>query len=262
MIEILFIAKILTSIIFVVALSVIAENVSPKVAGILSGFPLGTAIALFFIGIENGKDFAANSAIYTLSGFSASLVLVYFYYKISSLITTRHNVLVSSIIAIIAFSLVAKTLSLFSLGLVGGFIISVGSIIYFSLKFRIIENTVVVKKIRFTQWVLLIRALVAAAIVLFITGIAKLVGSNVAGILSAFPITLFPFLVIIHLTYGKEQVHTIIKHYPSGLGALITYVISVSYTYPLFGVVNGTLLSFLFAIIYLVLFFIFTKIRR
>lgn len=58
----LLLAKIATAIIAVVGLSLVAERVSPRVAGILSGYPLGTAIALFFIGIELGEPFAAASA--------------------------------------------------------------------------------------------------------------------------------------------------------------------------------------------------------
>lgn len=251
--EIIFIAKIFVSIFAVLTLSVIAENVSPKIAGILSGYPLGTAIALFFIGIENGANFAANSAIYTLSGFSASVVFVYFYYK-ASLIASSFNVYWPAFVAAVAFLLAAGVLSQFSLGLIGGFITSVTAIGYFSNKFKSIENTQMIGKVKLTHWVLLIRALAAAAIVLVITGLAKLFGSSVAGVLSAFPITLFPFLIIIHLTYGKEYAHTIIKNYPFGLGSLITYVISVSFTYPWHGVAVGTVLSFILATLYLLLF--------
>ena len=32
----------------------VAERVSPRVAGLLSGYPLGAAIALFFMGLEIG----------------------------------------------------------------------------------------------------------------------------------------------------------------------------------------------------------------
>ena len=83
MFELVFISKIVVSIIAVVGLSFVAEHVSPKVAGILSGYPLGTAIALFYIGLENGEQFAASSAVFTIAGFSASLVLVYVYYRVS-----------------------------------------------------------------------------------------------------------------------------------------------------------------------------------
>lgn len=258
MAELIFISKIVVSILAVVGLSLVAEHVSPRVAGVLSGYPLGTAIALFYIGLENGTEFAAQGAIYTLAGFSASLVLVAFYYKASSVIN-RYNALLSSIAAILAFFLAAGILSQFTLGLMESFLISLAAIVFFGFQFRKIENVLVTKKVQFTRWVLLFRALAAASIVILITGLAKIIGPNWAGMLSAFPITLFPFLLIIHLTYGKEQVHTIIKNYPFGLGALLTYAISVSFTYPAFGIAIGTCLSFLFATIYLILFAIVSK---
>ena len=258
MMGVLLLSKILVSIIAVVGLSLIAEHVSPRVAGVLSGYPLGTAIALFFIGIENGEDFAAKGAIYTLAGFSASLVLVYCYYKISSTIE-RNVVLISSVLSVLAFTLAAGLLSTFSLGVIDSFVISVVAIVFFAYQFRNIENVIVEKKVKLTRWILLIRAFSAASIVLLITGLAKIVGPNWAGILSAFPITLFPFLLIIHLTYGKEQVFTIIKHFPFGLGALITYAISVSFTYPVYGTGMGTFISFFFATVYLVLLTVVSK---
>ncbi|MDX9710334.1 MAG: hypothetical protein RBT64_12350, partial [Trichloromonas sp.] len=60
-------------------------------------------------------------------------------------------------------------------------------------------------------------------------------------------------LLIIHQAYGKEAVHTIIKNYPFGIGALIAYALSVSLTYPRYGVPVGTALAFLSATGYLLL---------
>ena len=47
----------------------------------LSGYPLGTAITLAFIGLEISPDFAARSAIYTLAGFSSTLALGIGYWR-------------------------------------------------------------------------------------------------------------------------------------------------------------------------------------
>ncbi len=253
MFELLLISKILVSIVAVVALSLVAENVSPKVAGILSGYPLGTAIALFFIGIENGQAFAAQSAVYAIAGFSASLVLVYCYYQ-AALRVSQSAILLPGTLAVLGFLLAAGLLSQVSAGLVGGLLVSVGAIVFFALRFRVIENALVADKVKLTHWVLIIRAIAAAAMVLAITGVAKVVGANLAGSLAAFPVTLFPFLLIIHKTYGRAQALTIIKNYPYGLGALIVYTLSVSFTYPSYGVALGTGISFFFATLYLVLF--------
>ena len=55
-----FVAKLMSSVSIVVLLSWIAERVSPRVSGILSGYPLGAAIALFFYGVEISPEFAAS----------------------------------------------------------------------------------------------------------------------------------------------------------------------------------------------------------
>ena len=76
--------KILATIGIVLGLSLVAERVSPRVAGVLSGYPLGAAIALFFIGLEIGPQFAADSAVFALAGLTASMVFVAAYFAVSA----------------------------------------------------------------------------------------------------------------------------------------------------------------------------------
>ncbi|MEZ9821625.1 hypothetical protein AB4238_13525 [Shewanella sp. 10N.286.45.A1] len=260
MFELIFISKIVVSIFAVLGLSFIAEHVSPKVAGILSGYPLGTAIALFYIGLENGEQFAANSAVFTLSGFSASLVLVYVYYQVSlaldnsvKQISVPMNASISSLCSIIAFLFVGLLLTRFELAIIPSVLLSISAIFVFGYLLRKIQDTRVVATTSLKGRGLLLRAIAAAAIVIAITGVAKLIGPNWSGLLSAFPITLFPFLIIIHLTYGSRQVHTIIKHYPFGLGSLLIYAVCVAHLYSTLGLGLGTVLAFVAATIYLLL---------
>ncbi len=251
MVSWLVIYKILVAVGFVVGLSLIAEHISPKAAGIMAGFPLGAALSLFFIGIENGREFAAQGAIYTLGGLSASMVFVYCYYRIS--VKVRNwELWVSSVAAVIGFLFSAKLLSNLELGLPSAFLITAGCVCLFCYLFRNIKNVRVKRRVSFTATVLLVRAIIAALFILIVTGIAKWVGPNWAGILSAFPVTLFPLLVIVHIAYGREQVHTIIKNFPLGLGSLISYVTTVHFTYPALGVGLGTVCSFVVAILYLI----------
>jgi uncharacterized membrane protein (GlpM family) len=68
--------KVSVSILVVVLLSLIAEWASPRIAGIASGYPLGAAISLYFIGLENGSGFAARSALFTAAGLAATIAFV------------------------------------------------------------------------------------------------------------------------------------------------------------------------------------------
>ncbi|OMH31798.1 hypothetical protein [Motiliproteus sp. MSK22-1] len=252
MLETLFFWKILVSIGAVVGLSLVAEHVSPKVAGILSGYPLGSAIALFFIGLEQSPEFAATAAVHTLAGFTASLVLAWGYYVAAKTLTRAH-LAAGAITGIVGFMLASAFLKQLSPGLLGGTLITVAAIFLFSRLFRQIENLAIKQKVQFTRGVLLFRAGMAAMTILLITASADWFGPVWAGLFSAFPITFFPFMLILHMTYGKSLVFTVIKNYPLGLGALMCYALTVSQTYAIIGVVWGTIVAFGVATGYLIL---------
>ncbi|BCV47204.1 hypothetical protein I6M54_21180 [Shewanella algae] len=260
----LLLAKIATAIIAVVGLSLVAERVSPRVAGILSGYPLGTAIALFFIGIELGEPFAAASATAALSGFIASLLLICGYALGIRLGGERPLPLVALLgsgLGLLAFGLSGYLLSLLNLNLLGGSLALLLAIVLVGLVLAKIPDATVAKPVRLSPLVLLLRAAAAAIIVLLVTAAAKLLTPAQAGILAAFPITLYPFLLIIHLAYGAPQAQTIIKHYPRGLGSLMCYVIAVSWLYPLLGIAWGTALAFVVATLYLLVLSVWHRLR-
>ncbi len=194
----LLLAKIATAIIAVVGLSLVAERVSPRVAGILSGYPLGTAIALFFIGIELGEPFAAASATAALSGFIASLLLICGYALGIRLGGERPLPLVALLgsgLGLLAFGLSGYLLSLLNLNLLGGSLALLLAIVLVGLVLAKIPDATVAKPVRLSPLVLLLRAAAAAMIVLLVTAAAKLLTPAQAGILAAFPITLYPFFV-------------------------------------------------------------------
>ena len=59
----IFILKLIVAVAVVIGLSLVAEHSSPRIAGILSGYPTGSAVSLFFFGLEINPEFAANSAL-------------------------------------------------------------------------------------------------------------------------------------------------------------------------------------------------------
>ena len=248
-----YIIKLVVTVVVVLLLSLVAEHVSPRVAGILAGYPLGAAIALFFIGLEISPEFASNSAVYTMMGLVATQSFVYFYFKFT-LYFRRFTVFSSSVLAIVGYFIVIWLLHFVKLSKFLAVLIPVASIFLFVYLFREINNVTIQNKIKLTPKVLFLRAFGAAVIILIITGTAKFVGARWAGLFSAFPITLLPLILILHLTYDKEHVHTIIKNFPLGLGALIIYTLSVSMVYPINGIYVGTLISLTAATIYLLVF--------
>ena len=255
---ILILIKLIVTVVIVVGLSSVAERVSPRVAGVLAGYPLGSSIVLFFFGVEYGALFAAESAIYMMAGLVAELIFLFCYYKISDVLHS-YNIIISSLIALIGYIIAIWSVHLFNFTPITATFLYLISLVIFTYLFRLIPDHKVQNRVKLTWPVIVLRATLAGCIVLLITWSARLVGSSWAGLLGAFPTTLYPLILIIHWTYGKEYAHTFIKHVPRGLWSLLVYVICVIFLYPSLGVYYGTLASLAFATVYLVVYSLVRK---
>src|SRR3989338_332225 len=102
MITEIFFLKVIVSILTVFALAVIAQKVSPKLAGMIAGYPTGTAISLFFFGLEISPQFASDSVAYNLIGVVATQIFVYFYYR-STLLFQKNAIFYSVIISLLSY---------------------------------------------------------------------------------------------------------------------------------------------------------------
>ena len=85
------------------SLSYIAEKVSPKVSGILSGLPVGSSITLVFFAIENGVDYVTKVALYNIHGLFAALAFSIGYY-ISTFYKGKFEIFLSLLIIYFIFS--------------------------------------------------------------------------------------------------------------------------------------------------------------
>ncbi|GGY08288.1 hypothetical protein GCM10007160_39650 [Litchfieldella qijiaojingensis] len=242
--------KLVVSIGVVLGLSVVAERASPRVAGLLSGYPLGTAIALFFIGLEISPLFAAEGAVHTLAGFTATLALGGGY-----LLCGRRDglggVLLGSVGGLTAWLAVGALLTQVDFTRITGTLTTLVAIAAFLWLYRQVPDTQATPRGGFSWLALMLRAALAAGIIFLITGLAHVLPAASAGVMAAFPVTMYPFLVILHLTHGAAPVATAIKHYPAGLGSLLCYTLWVSLAYPAFGLVLGTLSGFIVASLWL-----------
>ncbi len=257
---VLILAKILITFLTVVLLAVVAERLGPKHAGLLAGFPLGTGIALYFFGWQHGEAFAATSALYTLSGLSSAVCLALGY----RLVIRRFPRLSSLPLAIAAGLLCFLTSSALLQFLPANRWLALAVVVLVIVLVRSVFKRIPEQKQPTAQchrvasgWFhsrvgkMLFRAGMATATILMITGIAEWLGPERAGLLAAFPVSFFPLMLILHLSQGAAVLSTAIKHYPDGIGSLVVYALSVSYTYPLMGLQWGTVASLLASVAYL-----------
>lgn len=257
-------AKILVTFLTVILLAKVAEKMSPRHAGLLAGFPLGTAIALYFFGWQQGAEFAAHSAVYTLSGLTSAICLAFGYWLV---IRLQPGLIALPLAVIMGFACFFTSSTLLQF-LPANRWLSLAVVIAAILLFRTLLKPIAEVQIDRNQppanalarllagktATLLFRASIATASILLITGLAELLGPARAGLLAAFPVSFFPLMLILHISYGGAVLSTTIKHYPDGIGALAVYALAVTFLYPLLGLHWGTFASLLCSVAYLLVY--------
>ena len=127
------------------------------------------------------------------------------------------------------------------------YIILICASIFFAKKTNYKINST--KKTTFLKF--LIRTILTIILFLIVTKIPQYLDKNLAGTLSSFPVVLLPLLCIIHFNYGNTQAKTVVKNMPFGLTSVICYSISLYFTYNIFGIFIGTILSWVISVLFL-----------
>ena len=236
----------------VLTLSFVAEKLSPKISGILSGLPLGSSITLIFFAIENGVDYVTKVALYNIHGLFAALAFSIGYY-ISTFYKGKFEIFLSLLISFISYLIIAFILAyvpphvFFTPFIV--IVLMLIATIYFAKK----ENFSIDKKIKTSLSDILFRSILTISIFLVVSSLPKYVPSNIAGIFSSFPTVLLPLMLIIHFRHSNLQARTIIKNTPFGLSSVVIYSLVVYFSYSKIGILYGTILALFCSVLYVLI---------
>jgi hypothetical protein len=250
----LFVLKISLSAGMVISITLVAEKLSTRFAGVLLGFPLGAGLTFFFTGIEQGPHFASQSAPWAIQGLSATLVFC-LCDNCSGKLLQRDGLLsliISTCCGLCGFFTIAYLLQ-YIVDDLPWLRIAIVIIIFLSvaISFRTTPAPAIRKKVPTTSLVLVSRALFAAVVILIITAIAKTVGPRWSGVFVAFPTTVLPTVLVLHYHYGIETISALFREIPLGMLAIVVFSCSVYVTFPQFGVYFGILISYVAAFLYL-----------
>ena len=236
----------------VLSLTTVAEKVSVKTSGLLSGLPIGSAITLVFFAIEYGVSYVQQTALYNIHGLFAALAFCVGYY-ISTFYTGKFEIFFSLMVSFISYIVIAFLLSLIPPHLVFTplivYTLLLGCAIYFSKK----EDHKIVKTDKVSVFDLVIRSVLTIGIFLIVSSLPKYVPANLAGIFSSFPTILLPLLLIIHFNHSNLQARTIIKNTPFGLTSVVVYSFLVYLTYPTIGIFWGTIIGLVSSVLVIVI---------
>jgi uncharacterized membrane protein (GlpM family) len=235
----------------VLGLSLLAERVKPKIAGIIAGAPLGALISFYMLGIEQGPAFVIASVPHAIAGMSGVLVFIAAYHQ-TSLRAQRLNALVSTFAGLLGYLVVALALERIRFTVITALPVAIAVAVVVGYLFRRTEDVRIARPARLTLGLLVVRAGGAAFFVVSAVALAKALGPGWAGVLMGFPLTLLPTMLIVHLTYSREHVYVMLQGFPIGIGSVLTYLITVPWSFGTLGVHLGTAVALAAAWAYLV----------
>ncbi|MBM08721.1 MAG: hypothetical protein CMF69_03985 [Magnetovibrio sp.] len=234
----------------VLILSVFAERLSPRIAGVISGAPLGALISYYLLGIEKGIGFVTASIPHAIVGIAGVLIFVITYYAISIRVVS-FNALKSTFGGLFIFVVFAFVIREIPFSVLSALPVTIITALIAAFGFRRAKDLHVVEPVRLNFSMLALRAGISAIFVISVVTLGKLLGPIWAGVLIGFPMTWLPTILIIQYTYSRDHAYAMFRGFPLGIGSVLTYLASVSWSFSKLGVHLGTLTSLTLAIGYL-----------
>jgi hypothetical protein len=173
--------KLLLTPTLIALVSLVSRRWGPAVSGWLVGLPLTSAPVVLFLALDYGTTFAAHAAQGTLLG----LISVGAFCLTYSWLSMHLNWPGSILIGWLVFFIVTAILEPFSIPLWLAFVSVVSILAIVLLLLPRQQKTVAI--VQPPRWEILLRMVVATALLLVLTSLASLLGPQLSGLLTPFP---------------------------------------------------------------------------
>ena len=218
--------KLLLTPTLIALVSLASRRWGPTVSGWLVGLPLTSAPVILFLTLDYGTAFAAHAAQGTLLG----LISVGAFCLTYSWLSMRLNWPGSILVGWIVFFIVTAMLEQFSVSLLLAFVSVVGTLALVLILLPRQQSMVAI--VQPPRWEILLRMVVATAFLLVLTSIASLLGPQLSGLLTPFPM--------------YASILAVFTHHFQDAGAarrLLRGVVVGSFTFAIFFLLVATLIE-------------------
>ncbi len=177
----------------------------PGVSGWLIGFPLTSGPVSLILTLQYGPAFAAQAAVGNLAG----LISICAFNVAFSFVAARGSWLVTAFSAVLAFVGTTAVLNGFTLILLPTFVLV---LIIISVTLRLIpKRTVAALPKQAPHWDLPARMIVATTFVVVLTGLAPILGPQLSGLITPFPIYATVLAVFAHRQQGAAASRNLLR---------------------------------------------------
>jgi len=220
----------------------IAEKISGKLGGLITGLPSTAVISLLFVAYTQDIDAIQDATL--VVPFSAG---VYTYFYLTYLVATKSNFYRGLSIALgvwLIFAILVSKMEIINfIQSIIVWIVLVCTSLF--LLIRYIQIAPRASNIKVTNSPLWIKVMISSLVIFCIVLISKILGPIWGGILSTFPALATSSFLITYRSGGVEFTRLIAKNVMISTTTTIgLYAIFVRYTYPALGMIWGTITSY------------------
>lgn len=230
----------------VILIMCIAEKYGTKTGGILGTLPSTVVVAYIFISLNKGVDFASRSAAIVPAELGVNIiflmVFVVFIHRSRALAFAGSLTvwaILSWILLYVELDDIYVSLAVYAIALaITIFILEVIKKIHSTGKVFI----------KYTPKKILFRGFLAG-LMITITVLLSNIGTAITGIFSVFPVVMLSTMLISVYEHGPDFATGIAKSMIIGLVSILTYVVSVYFFYPVYGLIIGSLFAYCASIV-------------
>lgn len=241
----LFILKLMLSFVvgglWVVAATVMAEKLGPKVGGFISGLPSTVTLGLFFLAWTQspGTAVQATTVIPLVAGVNSVFLATYVCFVRKDVKLAVFSSL--SLWFALAYALVKTHFDNYAVSLLGFAFL-------FSLSFFLMERVFKIasikgKSVRYTPSMIFARVLLGGVAVSLAVYLGRIGGPLWGGIFSTFPAMFISTMFVTYFAQGAQFSAGVMKSTMVSAVSVVAYAVSVRWTYLPLGMWIGTLLS-------------------
>ena len=201
-------------------ITVAGARLGPRIAGVLTGLPVVAGPIVLFIALEQGPAFAARSATATLAAF-ASLAAFCIVFAQAALRVSWGR---STLLGWLAFVAATLVLDRWAPPLTTSIAVAlVAPIVIMALTPRPELRSGATRAV--TRAEIALRMLAGASLMLILTGLARLLGPRLSGLLTVFPVATTILAVFAHRNDGAAFAIHLIRGLATGLYCLAAFFV-------------------------------------
>lgn len=214
---------------FLLLISLAGKRWGPSVAGWLSGLPVVVGPILFFLAIEQGPAFAAQSAVAALSAMFAMIAFCVTYAQVAQ----RANWPLALLVSLSVWAVLALILSLIPASLPLSIAAAATALLAAPYLFPKVQPVVSGPAPKSDK--LVWRMIAGAALTLVVTMLASTVGERWSGLLAVFPVLGSVMAVFSQQTRGPAFTAALLRATATGMYSFSAFCLVLALTVPSLG---------------------------